>query len=150
MKVFILLLMMVTMSMAVDGGVGLVIGYTISIVGGFLLGVIVQTISIQMLLGHNNRESKTFGTLFWQVFFALFISVILGYMVGQSVQHSVLSPAYIFSLFVFSTSIILAGIVSKIIKDKNEKPLGSIIGIFSTLLSIVSITAIVLSFSMRS
>ena len=147
---FILLVMMVTMSMAVDGGVGLVIGYTISIVGGFLLGVVAQTISIQMLLGYNKRESKPFWTLFWQVFFALLISVTLGYMVMQSVQHSVLPPGYIFSLFVFSTSIILVGIVSKIIKDKEGKPLGFIIGIFSTLLSIVGVSAIVLSFSMRS
>jgi hypothetical protein len=140
---------MVTMSIAVDGGVGLVMGYTISIVGGFLLGVVAQTISIQMLLDYNKRESKPFWTLFGQVFFALLISVTLGYMVMQSVQHSVLPPGYIFSLFVFSTSIILVGIVSKIIKNKEGKPLGFIIGIVSTLLSIVSITAIVLSFSMK-
>lgn len=149
MKVLILLVIMVTMSMAVDGGPGLVIGYTISIVGGFLLVVIAQTISIQMLLDYNKRESKPFWTLFGKIFFALLISVTLGYMVMQSVQHSVLPPGYIFSLFVFSTSIILVGIVSKFIKDKEGKPIGFIIGTLSTLLSMVSITAIVLSFSMK-
>ena len=142
---FILLVMMVTMSMAVDGGVGLVIGYTISIVVGFLLGVVAQTISIQMLLGYNKRESKPFWTLFWQVFFIFVIVATFGYNIGQIVQNSVS-----FSLFVFSISIFLVGIVSKFIKDKKGKSIGLIIGIFSTLLSIVGVSAIVLSFSMRS
>ena len=149
MKVLILLVMMVTMSMAVDGGPGLVIGYTISIVGGVLLVVIVQTISMQMLLGYNKRESKTFWTLFWQIFVALFISIGLGNIVGQILQNSVLPSSYMFSLFVLSISIFLAGIVSKFIKDKEGKPIGFIIGTLSTLLSMVTITAIVLSFSMK-
>ncbi|MBA1420470.1 MAG: hypothetical protein FAF03_06330 [Epsilonproteobacteria bacterium] len=149
MKVLILLVMMVTMSMAVDGGPGLVIGYTISIVGVVLLVVIAQTISMQMLLGYNKRESKTFWTLFWQIFVALFISIGLGNIVGQILQNSVLPSSYMFSLFVLSISIFLAGMVSKFIKDKEGKPIGFIIGTLSTLLSMVTITAIVLSFSMK-
>jgi len=148
-KVLILLVMMVTMSMAVDGGPGLVIGYTISIVGVVLLVVIAQTISMQMLLGYNKRESKTFWTLFWQIFVALFISIGLGNIVGQILQNSVLPSSYMFSLFVLSISIFLAGMVSKFIKDKEGKPIGFIIGTLSTLLSMVTITAIVLSFSMK-